>query len=282
MKLSEIYKKYLIKFKENNIEEISLRILLCYFFNFKDMSEFYIEQDKDFNLTNENLSSINRVLNGEPVYYVINECEFYNFKFYVDKRVLIPRIESEFVLKKCIDKITDKFKSNEELKICDLGTGSGCIAIVLDKLLNYKKEIFAVDNSKKALEVCKINKNKFNSNINLVKSDMIKFLNNNSNFNVLYANPPYISKKYEVDKSVLNYEPKNALFISPSYYYYEKIIENRGLFLNKKYIMVFEIGYDQKNILEGFLKNVLDFKKEKYEFYKDLDNRDRILVVESL
>ena len=46
--------------------------------------------------------------------------------------------------------------------------------------------------------------------------------------------------------------------------------------------MVFEIGYDQKNILEGFLKNVLDFKKEKYEFYKDLDNRDRILVVESL
>ena len=111
---------------------------------------------------------------------------------------------------------------------------------------------------------------------------MIKFLNNNSNFNVVYANPPYISKKYEVDKSVLNYEPKNALFISPSYYYYEKIIENRGLFLNKKYIMVFEIGYDQKNILEGFLKNVLDFKKEKYEFYKDLDNRDRILVVESL
>ena len=89
MKLREIYSSYLDKFKENNISELSLRIILCHIFKINDMSEFYIRQEDNFLMTKKDEKSILKVLSGTPVYYVTKEADFYNFKFNVNKNVFI-------------------------------------------------------------------------------------------------------------------------------------------------------------------------------------------------
>lgn len=283
MNLEEIYRIYLEKFKKNNIEEISLRIILCDIFKFKTMSDFYLKLNDNFKLKNNDRKKINKVLHGIPVYYVIRNINFLNNNFYINKNVLIPRNDTEYLVEFAIKKINKKFLDNKKvLNIVDLGTGSGCIAISLDKYLKVNKKIFAVDSSKKAIKITRKNKTKLNSSIIIKNDDMLHFLNNNKNLDIIICNPPYISKDYEVDESVIKYEPKKALFIYPSYFYYEKIIENRKKYMNKKYLIIFEIGYDLKPYLENYLNCVLDFKKEKYQFFKDLNNCDRILMIESV
>lgn len=282
MKLREIYSNYLDKFKENNISELSLRIILCHIFKINDMSEFYIRQEDNFLMTKKDEKSILKVLSGTPVYYVTKEADFYNFKFNVNKNVLIPRPETELVVEEGVKEIKKYFSSADFLKIVDLGCGCGNIGIVVDKLILNKKETFGIDNSYFALNLAKKNAKKYNSNIKFVLSDLKKFVKKEKNINVVFSNPPYISKVKDVSKEVLDFEPSNALFVNPSYFYYEFLILNRKSFVADKYIMIFEINYDQKNILEGLLKNVLDLKNEEYIFKKDYNNLDRILIVKSL
>lgn len=282
MKLREIYSSYLVKFREKNISELSLRIILSYIFSFNDMSEFYIKQEDEFQLSNKDKKLIDKVINGTPVYYVIKEADFYNFRFKVNKNVLIPRPETELVIEEGVKEIKKYFSSAEFLTISDLGCGCGNIGIVLDKLILNKKKIYCVDNSLSALKIAKKNAKKYNSDINFVYSDMKKFLKKSKNLNVIFSNPPYISKIKDVGVEVLNNEPKKALFVYPSYFYYEYLILNRNSFVANKYIMVFEINYDQRNILEGLLKRVLDFKNEEYIFKKDYNNLDRILIIKSI
>lgn len=283
MKLNDIYKKYLKEFKKRNIEEISLRILLCDFFNISNMSDFYLNLEEDFKLNEGHILKINQVLQGNPVAYVLNKTIFYGLEFYVNEDVLIPRNETEELVNLAIKKINNKFNKDKKLFIADLGTGSGNIAICLDKNLDYKTNIDAVDISKKAINVCKINKEKHGSNINLICEDMFKYLKKlTQNLNILVCNPPYISKINEIDESVFKFEPHQALIANPSYYFYEKIINNYKNYMDKDFIIIFEIGYDQKEILEGICFNNLDLNKVKYEFIKDINKNDRILIIESL
>ena len=233
-------------------------------------------------MTKKDEKSILKVLSGTPVYYVTKEADFYNFKFNVNKNVLIPRPETELVVEEGVKEIKKYFSSADFLKIVDLGCGCGNIGIVVDKLILNKKETFCIDNSYFALNLAKKNAKKYNSNIKFVLSDLKKFVKKEKNINVVFSNPPYISKVKDVSKEVLDFEPSKALFVNPSYFYYEFLILNRKSFVADKYIMIFEINYDQKNILEGLLKNVLDFKNEEYIFKKDYNNLDRILIVKSL
>ena len=176
MKLREIYSNYLDKFKENNISELSLRIILCHIFKINDMSEFYIRQEDNFLMTKKDEKSILKVLSGTPVYYVTKEADFYNFKFNVNKNVLIPRPETELVVEEGVKEIKKYFSSADFLKIVDLGCGCGNIGIVVDKLILNKKETFCIDNSYFALNLAKKNAKKYNSNIKFVLSDLKKFV----------------------------------------------------------------------------------------------------------
>ena len=213
-------------------------------------------------------SYVKRRVNFEPIQYIFNEAYFYGYKFKVDENVLIPRVETEFLVELVIN-----FNPK---KILEIGTGSGAISIALAHNLK-NVEILATDISTKALEIAKLNafENKVN-NINFIQSDLFEKIEDK--FDVIVSNPPYISKKeYELlEKQVRNFEPEIALLAEDDgILFYKEILKNAKKYLNTCGKIVFEIGYNQRNILKPFLNSY-----KKYTFMKDLNNFNRYLIIE--
>jgi len=214
--------------------------------------------------------AINRLKNGEPVQYIIGNVEFCDTLIEVNENVLIPRFETELLVDKTIKLAKKKF--NQKINILDLGTGSGCIAISLKKSLNAN--VIAIDISQKALEVAKKNAILNNVNIMFENWDM-----NNpylGKFDLIISNPPYIGKNMFVEEKVLKFEPSQALFAEDEgLYYYKKIINYLPLITSSNFLVAFEIGDNQKEKLDEFLKDYC----YKYVFEKDLTNRYRYLFI---
>ena len=140
-----------------------------------------------------------------PVQYLIGNVDFYGYKMNVNKHVLIPRFETETLIEKTIDLI--KKKKLDKGSLLDLGTGSGCISIVLKKELE-DLNVTGLDNSKKALKVARRNAKQNNADITLIKHNIFKYKPINK-YDILISNPPYIKEDDEVSPEI-KYEPKNA------------------------------------------------------------------------
>lgn len=188
---------------------------------------------------------------GIPVQYIVGNVEFYNTIINVNKNVLIPRFETEELVDKTINYIKKYFK--DKVDILDLGTGSGCIAISLAK--NTNSNVDAVDISDDALELAKENAKLNNVNINFIKQDMA--IPNNKLYDVIISNPPYLRDESEVEEIVRNNEPDLALYAKDDgMYFYKKILENYKNNLKDKFIMAFELGYDQADYLYNYSKEL--------------------------
>jgi len=157
---------------------------------------------------------INRIASGEPIQYVTGVAPFYGYFFNVNNDVLIPRPETEELVYTIENYI--KNEGLESCKILDIGTGSGCIPIVLS-LLFPEAEIVGIDISAKALKLARSNNLKLQANVNLIALDILK--ENNwrelTNFDIIISNPPYIPdhEKSLMTASVLDHEPHLALFV---------------------------------------------------------------------
>ena len=199
-----------------------------------------------------NLSdAIKRLDNGEAVQYIVGNVEFYNSIINVNKNVLIPRFETEELVEKTINYIKKYFK--DKIDILDLGTGSGCIAISLAK--NTNSSIDAIDISDSALEVAKYNAKANNVDINFIKRDMT--IPDDKLYDVIISNPPYLRDESEVDEIVKNNEPPLALYASDDgMYFYKKILKNYKNNLKEKFIIAFELGYNQADYLYDFAKKI--------------------------
>ena len=158
-------------------------------------------KDKDMETAIKELES------GIPVQYIVGNVDFYGNTFKVNKNTLIPRFETELLVEKTIKYINKYF--NNEIKILDIGTGSGCIAITLNKLLDNSM-VTAVDISKEALDVARENNKINNTDVNFIKSDV--FSNINDKYDVIISNPPYISYDEDIMDVVYNNEPHMALY----------------------------------------------------------------------
>ena len=215
---------------------------------------------------------INKINSGYPVQYLIGNVEFYNSIIDIDERVLIPRFETELLVKETIYYIKKIF-ANKKIDVIDLGTGSGCIAIALKKSLNCNVD--ALDISIDALDLASNNALNNNVNINFINKDMTdKFT---KKYDVIISNPPYIPYDGYVADNVLQYEPNLALFAKDEgIHFYKQIINKHLNFLNKPGLMAFEIGDNQKEILDDYLKKNYSLK---YEFKKDFNNRYRYLFI---
>lgn len=214
-------------------------------------------------------------LNNYPIQYIIGSVNFLNCEIMVNENVLIPRFETEDLVSRTIKYINNFFCDKQDLKIIDLGTGSGCIAIALKKAFP-NAIVDAVDISTGALEVAKKNAQANNVDINFYLGDMVDKLNDK--YDVIISNPPYIADSTEVEEIVLNNEPHTALFASnDGLYYYEKILENCNKYLNNKSMIVFEIGYKQgqwiKNMSEKF------FPQGLFILEKDMSEKDRFVFI---
>jgi len=219
---------------------------------------------------------IKRLNNGEPVQYIVGNVDFYGYKINVNKNVLIPRFETEELIFKTINLI--KKNLNKNIKVLDIGTGSGCISIALKKEISGL-DITAVDISEDALLVAKNNALENNCEINFIKSDL--FNNIDDKYDLIISNPPYISYDEHIMDIVKKNEPHLALYAKNNgLYFYEEIIKNSSNYLNDKNIIAFEIGYLQAN----------EIKKMSHKYYpnaniiieKDMQEKDRFVFIINL
>ncbi len=224
--------------------------------------------------------AVKELLKNKPVQYIIGETEFCGMRFFVDENVLIPRPETEEMVKKiasCRDKAC---LVPTGCDILDIGTGSGCIAISLAKLLTDSK-VTAVDVSEKALNVARKNAKANEVNVRFILDDILNPQNPeliDNQYDIIVSNPPYVceSEKSEMRANVLDYEPSSALFVSDNdpLVFYRKILEFAQKTLKSSGEVWFEInekfGNEMKNLClaKGF-KDV--------EIIKDFRERDRIL-----
>ena len=215
-----------------------------------------------------------RLLNGEPVQYIIGNVDFYGNKIIVNNNVLIPRFETELLVEKTVKYIRKKFDSN--IDILDIGTGSGAIAITLDKLLNGSVD--AVDISCEALKVASENNRINATNVNFFLSDV--FENVNKKYDVIISNPPYISKDEDIMDIVKNNEPHLALYADmDGLYFYDKILSECRNYLKDNFIISFEIGYMEGNSICDIANKYLDNISISVE--KDYSDKERFVFIMS-
>lgn len=211
---------------------------------------------------------------GVSPQYIVGNVDFYGINFNVNSSVLIPRFETELLVEKAIGYINKLFCDSSLINVLDIGTGSGCIAIVLKKKLGCNVD--GVDVSSDALSVAINNATLNGADVNFYISDI--FSNVDGKYDVLISNPPYISYDEEIEDIVLNNEPTIALFAdNDGLYFYEEILKNALRYLKKKFFIAFEIGYTQgervKELAYKYLGDVDVFIE------KDYSNRDRFVFI---
>ena len=208
---------------------------------------------------------------GKPVQYIVGNVDFYDINLLVNKNVLIPRFETEYLVEKTINYAKNL---KEPLDILDIGTGSGAIAITLAKHLNSK--VIATDISEKALEIAQKNAKRNNTQITFKQSDILK--NVKGKFDIIISNPPYISKDETIDPLVKNNEPSLALYAdNKGLYFYEEILKNIKPYLKEKSIIAFEIGMTQSKDITKITQKYLP--KAKIITEKDLTGKDRYIFI---
>jgi release factor glutamine methyltransferase len=225
------------------------------------------KQNTSLNQEQEDLFAklIKRRKQQEPVAYILNKKEFWNENYYVDKRVLIPRPETEILIEMLLKKVKDKSKV---FQILDLGCGSGCLLISCLKEFN-KSLGLGIDISSLALEVAKknIQTHKINSRAKLLKLDLFK-LDIKKKFDFILSNPPYLtSSEYRnLSKDVKDYEPKQALVGGfDGILYYKKIISFSKSSLKKNGFLALEIGDGQYKEIKKLLTNHSFRVLDKYQ-----------------
>ena len=265
------------KLKENNIESANLQAKILIIYLLKTQKEYLIiNEDKELNkeIEEKYKKNINKIIDGLPIQYITKNQEFMKLNFYVDKNVLIPQPDTEILVEETIN----LSKNIENVKILDICTGSGAIAISLAKYINNAK-IIATDISEKAIKIAKKNakENKVEEKIQFIISDMFNEIQNQE-FDIIVSNPPYIEKNVieTLSKQVKN-EPYIALNGGEDGLDFYKILSNNAYkFLKKDGYLCLEIGYNQKKDVEQLLK-----KENKYkDIYskKDLEYNDRIII----
>src|SRR5690606_15264134 len=209
----------------------------------------------------------------KPIQYLLGKTQFFGLEFFVNEHTLIPRPETE----ELVSWIINDNQHQQSLNILDIGTGSGCIAISLDK--NLKSETFAFDVSYEALEVAQKNADHNQTFVHLVEFDILNDVWEGDPFDIIVSNPPYVREleKEEIKPNVLEYEPHLALFVSDEnpLLFYEKIADFAKEHLSENGKLYFEINQYLGKETSEMLKNK-GFKKVILK--KDIYGNDRMIL----
>ncbi|MCF8298313.1 MAG: peptide chain release factor N(5)-glutamine methyltransferase [Saprospiraceae bacterium] len=274
------YKTQLTEFYDEKEAESLVKLVVRHYLNLSN-TELILNYNKPVNESDMlKIHFAYRDLKAyKPIQYILGETEFYDLKFIVNDNVLIPRPETEELVDWIIK---DHKNSNQTLKILDIGTGSGAIAISLKKNLP-DSDVTAIDISAKALEVAKINAEKNSVEIifeelNILGSNAYSKL---SKFDVIVSNPPYVrnSEKSKMQKNVLDYEPQNALFVEDNdpLMFYKAITNFAKTNLNQGGELYLEIN-------EALATETVLLLKEKgfsnIELRQDINWKDRMVKCE--
>lgn len=256
-------------------ENISV-ILIEYFF---EMSKTQIIMDAPFTTLDDEIldnlnECVNRLLQHEPIQHILGETEFYGLPFYVNEDVLVPRPETE----ELVAWVLEDHQTNDNLRLIDLGTGSGCIPIAIKNHLK-KADISGLDLSHNALDVAKDNADLNEVKVYWIQDDILNFSYKvDKPYDVIVSNPPYITlaEKEQMDKNVVDYDPELALFVfdEDPLLFYKKIADYANEHLKIGGCLYFEINeaFGQETVVmleeKGF-ENIL--------LKQDLNGKDRMV-----
>ncbi len=206
-------------YSDNEAKTIFVWLIEHYF----DATSTDLLMDKRIFITTDTFAkyqkAISRLTQGEPVQYVLGYTEFFNCRIEVNKDVLIPRPETEVLVDWIVSDVQQMHLS-DELRIADLGTGSGCIAIALASQL--RNPISAIDVSFEAIKLAKKNATSNQVNIDLQEMDMEHLDNMEGTPDIIVSNPPYVmtTEKEQLETNVIDHEPHMALFADDPLYFY--------------------------------------------------------------
>lgn len=235
--LSEIY--------DPNESNTIVMMLIEHYFGFNRISlalnpDLCLNEDEFMKLD----QAVSELMTNRPIQYVIGETEFCGMLFEVNENVLIPRPETEELV--CmISSTVNGQRPTDSFNILDIGTGSGCIAISLAKLLK-NSEVTAIDISAKALEVARRNTVSNDVSVNFICADILSNPHLTNKFDIIVSNPPYVrkSEKKTMRANVLRFEPSDALFVDDDdpLIFYRHIMHFAGNNLNPNGVVWFEIN----------------------------------------
>ena len=249
--------------------------------HYLNLQRFVLALQPNLTLTKEEEQPLFEALSElklqRPVQYIIGSTSFMDLDFQVNENVLIPRPETEDLIRWIVDEVkTSGPDKKSGLRILDIGTGSGCIAISLAKLLPDAK-VFALDVSEKALETAKRNAERNAVKVEFIHADILNFDGFASNFDVIVSNPPYVREleKKEMHKNVLEHEPDLALFVSDEnpLVFYKAITQLAKQNLSEEGMLFFEINQYLAKETEALLHqhNFIEI-----EVRKDIFGNDRM------
>jgi len=219
------------------------------------------------------MSLIEKRKKGEPIAYLINKKEFWNYEFFVNKDVLIPRPDTELI----VEEVLKIYSKNTHLQVLDIGTGSGCILL---SILKERKYFYGtgIDISKKSINVSKFNAKKLNleNRVKFFHSSVDNFIT--GKYDIIVSNPPYIelvSLKY-LEKDIVNFEPKLALSGGfDGFSKIRKVINKANCLIKKNGKFILEIGFNQKNKVKEILKQEGFYINKAV---RDYGNNDRCII----
>ncbi|TDN88703.1 release factor glutamine methyltransferase [Salegentibacter sp. 24] len=223
-------------------------------------------------------SALKRLESHEPIQHIIGNTAFLGLTFKVDRNVLVPRPETEELVQWIID---DFSSENKTLKILDIGTGSGCIAISLMKNLPQAK-ISAMDISQAALNIASQNAEGHTGNLEFIRQDILQLEKLPETYDIIVSNPPYVREleKKEMHKNVLNYDPPSALYVKDEnpLIFYNKIADLAKYALSPGGKLYFEIN----QYLATETVKMVQEKGFKTELRKDMFGNFRMIKVDKL
>jgi release factor glutamine methyltransferase len=221
--------------------------------------------------------NLQKVIEGQPLQYVLGEAPFIDLDIYVNSNVLIPRPETEGLVMLVQKLISDNSLNHDT--IGDICTGSGCIALYM-KYKYPNSRIIASDLYEDALEVARSNSRRHNLYVEFLKGDKIQpLLDNKIKLDVLLSNPPYVENKDDIEPIVMNYEPMYAVYSEDGLAFYKDYFKNYRKIMNKKFVMAFEINYDQKDALTQLIGKYFKDEDTSFIFLKDIYDKYRYLII---
>lgn len=259
-------------------------MILILFEHYFNINRIKMVLDPDMRLSESELLRIHfavkDLLKNKPIQYVIGETGFCDLKFKVNENVLIPRPETSEMVNFIVK--GQKTKDSSRCSILDAGTGSGCIAISLAKMLPESK-VYALDISEKALEVAEENADINNVNITFIHDDILSLKNNiGSKFDIIASNPPYVREleKKGMRDNVLKWEPHNALFVSNDnpLIFYRSILDFAKTHLYEDGEIWFEINEFLGEEMSSLCK---EFGYTNVKLFKDFRGKERFIRVRS-
>ena len=263
------------KDKDCNVAKV-----LFYHLAHKEPHQLYLMMDEevDEELLKQFQDGMQRYMNGEPIQYINGKENFFSRDFIVNENVLIPRYETEELVENILYKIDDYFDDYSSIDLCDVGTGSGAIAITL-ALEEPKLNVVATDISEEALEVAKANASELDAQVTFYQGDMLEpLIDRQQKFDIFVSNPPYIPQDQEIESVVKDNEPHVALFGgNDGLYFYRKIFKDVRHVLKDRALLAFEMGFDQRELMSQAVGQY--FPGIPYEIIKDINGKDRMLFI---